>query len=533
MSPFRRLLETVRYHSHQIRSIPGESRKTCPSNRYLCVLWITLFGVFFDTAAFSGRFIDEANAPIGGVSLMLAVSGLQTTTLGDGTFSFSTGAFRRFPDPARMDKVQLSGTGLIIRVDQVSIPVRIEWYSLSGQRVATVVNRYYPAGTHRIDCLPPQRAGIFILRACVGASVFIGRMVVNQGTISGRIMATAGKMHAVETRHALSLQAGVPQSDTLIAIKPGYITKRVIVSPECSTLGDLRLYDTIFEVTPETFPKIDGSTTTIPLTRIICLTLMNKPWVWRQPAYTGSLWEIVPDDSTIYKKITAISKHSTTHNAFDSLILGTRDILLEARVPSADELDTAAAHGVKLDWQPCGLDALVMVVNKNNPVSGMTTQDIRGIYTGAITNWQALGGSDQVIRPYQREANSGSQEMMLSLIMKDTPIKSSIPILMGMMTVFEQLDYIAAGISFTPYYYKEMQVRDTLIRSLAIDSIAPTHATIESHTYPHCAEVFVVTRAGLSDTTSAAKLRDWLLSDAGQGIIEKSGYVPVRKAKKM
>jgi phosphate transport system substrate-binding protein len=117
--------------------------------------------------------------------------------------------------------------------------------------------------------------------------------------------------------------------------------------------------------------------------------------------------------------------------------------------------------------------------------------------------------------------------MMLSLIMKETPIDPSIPVLIGMITVFDMLRFSSNAISFTPHYYKKVQVRDSLVRSLAIDGVVPARETIQSRTYPHCAEVYVVTRAGLSDTTTAAKLRDWLLAEEGQKIVEKSGYVPV------
>lgn len=61
------------------------------------------------------------------------------------------------------------------------------------------------------------------------------------------------------------------------------------------------------------------------------------------------------------------------------------------------------------------------------------------------------------------------------------------------------------------------------------DGIAPDRNSLYTRTYPHCAEVLVVSLTNLSDTTQAAKLRDWLLAPQGQRVVNESGYVPIRE----
>ena len=63
------------------------------------------------------------------------------------------------------------------------------------------------------------------------------------------------------------------------------------------------------------------------------------------------------------------------------------------------------------------IDALVFIVNPKNPVRNLTADQVRKIYTGEITNWKEVGGVDHAITPYIRDADSGSQEKMETLVM--------------------------------------------------------------------------------------------------------------------
>ena len=67
------------------------------------------------------------------------------------------------------------------------------------------------------------------------------------------------------------------------------------------------------------------------------------------------------------------------------------------------------------------------------------------------------------------------------------------------------------------------------VKMIAIEGVQPTSATIASRAYPLAAEVYVITRKGTPSTSTAAMLRDWLLSADGQAVVKASGYVPVKK----
>lgn len=65
-----------------------------------------------------------------------------------------------------------------------------------------------------------------------------------------------------------------------------------------------------------------------------------------------------------------------------------------------------------------GRDGFVFVENKENKVDNLTIEQIQNIYTGKIRNWSEVGGEDAEIIAYQREKNSGSQNLMEKMVMK-------------------------------------------------------------------------------------------------------------------
>lgn len=97
-------------------------------------------------------------------------------------------------------------------------------------------------------------------------------------------------------------------------------------------------------------------------------------------------------------------------------------MIFSARKMSTDEKTLAREAGVSLIETPIALDAFIFILNPNNPIGSLTTKQIQDIYTDKITNWNQLGDYNAEIKPYIREENSGSQELMELLVMKDIDI---------------------------------------------------------------------------------------------------------------
>jgi phosphate transport system substrate-binding protein len=261
--------------------------------------------------------------------------------------------------------------------------------------------------------------------------------------------------------------------------------------------------------TKSDFPRIDGSTATYPLSMEIGKELLGL------------------DEIGVKGFIT----HNTTHNAYVNLINKKADIIF-VTPPSQDELDLAKKSGVELEIVPICKEGFVFLANINNPVKSLTSKEIRDIYQGKITNWKEVGGEDAKIIPYQREPNSGSQTLMESIVMKGltmmTPPKEHLVIGMG-----ELIDRVADfsnaknALGYSVYYYASQMYTSRDVKFLAIDGVEPGKQTIKSDKYPFIVNYYAVLRKGDSTNSGAKKLLDWILGDEGQGIVDKSGFVPV------
>ncbi len=170
------------------------------------------------------------------------------------------------------------------------------------------------------------------------------------------------------------------------------------------------------------YPRVDGSTSAHPLQVLVACKILDVTCEWTQPPFLDLFSErrIGPDlaDSvTETGEIVTGIWHNGTHSAYVNLINKDADFIIVARMPSDDEIRQAGIRGVKLDIRPVALDAFVFLAHVDNPVKSLTLDQIRDIYTGKTTEWDELGGMGR-INAYQRNPNSGSQELMDDLVMR-------------------------------------------------------------------------------------------------------------------
>lgn len=272
------------------------------------------------------------------------------------------------------------------------------------------------------------------------------------------------------------------------------------------------------------FPRLDGSTSTMPLTASIVCEIFEVPCHWFD-GIDGFRY-LVPELSDA-EEIPSIAHHGT-HDAYVNLIEKEADLIFVARRSSQDELELAAKAGVQLEVDPIALDAFVFILNEDNPVESLTISEIQDIYTGKITNWLEVGGEDAEIHPYQRNENSGSQELMRTLVMKELRmVDAPEMILPKMMAPIYAVSDDINGIGYSVYYFEQFMAPNELIKVIAVDGIQPTQETIKSLHYPFTTEVYLATRNDLPGESIANQLREWMLSPLGQVVIAESGYVPL------
>lgn len=217
---------------------------------------------------------------------------------------------------------------------------------------------------------------------------------------------------------------------------------------------------------------------------------------------------------------------------YEDLLKGDCDLIF-ALAPSKLQAEDAEKAGIEYELTPFCMDAFVFFVNADNPVENLTTEQIRGIYSGRITDWKEVGApSGTKIIPYQRWQGSASQEMF-EKFMGDTPImpppKEDEVVGEGqIITATANYRNYKAALGFSFRHSAEEMLRNKQIKLLSIDGVAPTIENIRDGSYPLVATAYMVTARPRS--ANVQKIVDFMLSPEGQKLVEDTGYVPVGAA---
>ena len=248
------------------------------------------------------------------------------------------------------------------------------------------------------------------------------------------------------------------------------------------------------------------------------------------PVYSGvvrALYDREEFDKESWKYLDTNGSDMT----FRKLLLGASDLLFSAP-PSKKQIADAEAKDLKYEITPFAKEAFVFFVNSKNPVKNLTSGQIRGIYSGKITDWSQIDPKLKgKIKPFQRNQGSGSQTM-LEKIMGNTPIMPPLKEdrLGGMGGIINDVagyrNYQEA-IGFTFRYFSTEMFKNGEIKLLSIDGIAPTEENIRNGTYPFIADCCIITVKPRNE--NIRKIVDFMFSPAGKELIEKTGYVAVQR----
>lgn len=230
------------------------------------------------------------------------------------------------------------------------------------------------------------------------------------------------------------------------------------------------------------------------------------------------------------KPDTGLLTFTNTGRAFMRLLDRSADIFFGAH-SSKEQMRLTAEGDKELVLTPIAKEAFVFFVNEANPVSGLTSRQIRDIYSGKVRNWKELGGLDAEIIAFQRPEISGSQSIMRRF-MGDTEMEAPLQdrYIAGMGDVVKRTsEYrnapFAIGYSFR--FFLTALGKQPRIKMLDVDGIAPTPETILSGAYPHVTNLYAIT---LKDNPNpyVKPFLLWMQGEQGQYLVEKIGYVRLR-----
>jgi phosphate transport system substrate-binding protein len=213
---------------------------------------------------------------------------------------------------------------------------------------------------------------------------------------------------------------------------------------------------------------------------------------------------------------------------------GTIDIANASRNMKSEEIEAAKKNTGKTPKEfIVGFDALAIYVHKDNPLNEITLDQIAQIYMegGSITKWSDLGitipgaSGDEIVR-VSRQSSSGTYEFLREHVLKQKDFKLGSRDMNGSKEVVELVSSTPTAIGYSGMGYATPAVKMLKVKKTAGEpAYEPNVANTLAKTYPIARSLQVYT---LGEPQGAVKKYiEWMMSDAGQKVVETSGYVPL------
>jgi phosphate transport system substrate-binding protein len=201
---------------------------------------------------------------------------------------------------------------------------------------------------------------------------------------------------------------------------------------------------------------------------------------------------------------------------------GTAQIGMSSRRAKPTEMSAASAKGVSMKPIIVAFDGIGVIVSANNPLTTLTKRQVEQIFAGDITDWSQVGGTAGPISIYTRNTASGTYSDFKDLAMKKRDYASSSQKMAGNEAIASEVAKNPNAIGYVGLAY----LTDPGIKTVSIEGSLPTEESVIAKKYPYARPTFYYTNG--EPTGEAAKFVDFTLSDEGQKVVRKVGFVPVR-----
>ena len=237
---------------------------------------------------------------------------------------------------------------------------------------------------------------------------------------------------------------------------------------------------------------------------------------------------VITDGSTSMEKVMGMLIESFEGNGIDvtynptgsgsgitAVLEGRADIGLSSRALKAQEQE-------KLVGTDLAYDAIVVVVNKNNSLANITTEQVKDLYTGKITNWKDLGGADAPVVLIGREAGSGTRDGFESV----TDTKNACKYRQELTSTGDVITTV--GQNENAVGYASLSAVNDTVKVLTFNGVEASEATVLDKSYNLQRPFVFVTRKDKALSKDAQKFLDYSLSDEAKPFIVKAGVVPAK-----
>lgn len=245
--------------------------------------------------------------------------------------------------------------------------------------------------------------------------------------------------------------------------------------------------------------QIDGSTTVGPIADAFAEAFMSN-----------------------YPDLEITVKKTGSGDGAAALVDGRCDIAIMSRFMKEKEFKKAVENGIFPVAHVVAMDGVCAVVHPSNPVTQLSTSQIRDIYKGKITNWKEVGGPDSPIVVISRDTSSGTYETFHGLVMNKEEMGSKVEYVNSNPQAHARVKTTVGAIG-----YVGIGFLDANVKALKINGILPSRQTITTGQYPVARPLFMFTNGYPKLGSMTYKFCTFYLTETGQEIIEAKGFVPV------
>jgi len=250
--------------------------------------------------------------------------------------------------------------------------------------------------------------------------------------------------------------------------------------------------------------KIKGSDTCLPLSQKLAEKFMKK--------YSGSSISVTGGGSGV---------------GIAALLNATTDIAQSSRPLKMDEKLKLQEAGKAYKETIIAYDAISIIVNPANKVSQLTREQLEGIFTGKIKNWNEVGGADLKIVAYSRETSSGTYEFVKEHVLNKKNFASTVMLMPATGAIVQSVSQTKGAIGYVGLAYVENNVKALKVSyDKGKTYITPSIANAKNKTYPITRPLYYYYLTKVEKSISP--FINYILSAEGQQIVLTEGYVPVK-----
>jgi len=204
-----------------------------------------------------------------------------------------------------------------------------------------------------------------------------------------------------------------------------------------------------------------------------------------------------------------------------ALVDGAVDIGDASRPIKTKEIIAAKQKGINPVGNVVAKDGIAVVVNPLNPIKEISIDKLQAIYAGEIKKWSELGGSSDPIVVVSRDSSSGTFEVFNELVLKGSKLRDDAIMTVSNREVAETIKNTKGAIG-----YIGLAFLSSSVKPLDVEGVKPSNATVVSGAYKLARPLFMYTNGEPSGL--AKQFIDFVMSPAGQKIVNEVGYVPVK-----